>query len=75
LFDIVATLPKNTQSSYINIVVDMKTLMLRLRVEPEFKELLQKAVREGKAETMSELIRKAIFNFLSSKETIKNEHM
>jgi Arc/MetJ-type ribon-helix-helix transcriptional regulator len=46
----------------------MKTLMLRLRVEPEFKELLQKAVREGKAESMSQLVRKAVFNFLSAKE-------
>jgi hypothetical protein len=46
----------------------MKTLMLRLRVEPEFKELLQKAVKEEKAESMSQLIRKAIFSFLSVKE-------
>jgi Arc/MetJ-type ribon-helix-helix transcriptional regulator len=45
----------------------MKTLMLRLRVEPEFKELLQRAVREGKAESMSHLVRKAVFNFLSVK--------
>ena len=51
----------------------MKTLMLRLRVEPEFKELLQKAVREGKAETMSELVRMAIFKFLSIKEATNDE--
>jgi hypothetical protein len=49
-------------------VVDMKTLMLRIRVEPEFKELLQKSIREGKAESMSQLIRKAIFSYLSMKE-------
>ena len=41
--------------------------MLRLRVEPEFKELLQNAVREGKAKNMSELVRKSISNFLSIK--------
>ena len=46
----------------------MKTVMLRLRVEPEFKELLQNAVREGKSQNMSELIRKAVFCFLSVKE-------
>ena len=43
--------------------------MLRLRVEPQFKELLQNAVKEGKAESMSELVRKAILNYLSVKET------
>jgi len=39
-------------------------MMLRLRVEPEFKDLLQKAIAEGKAESMSELIRKAVYQFL-----------
>jgi Arc/MetJ-type ribon-helix-helix transcriptional regulator len=43
----------------------MKTVTLRLRAEAEFKQLLQNAVKEGRAENMSELIRKAIFNFLS----------
>jgi Arc/MetJ-type ribon-helix-helix transcriptional regulator len=46
----------------------MKTIMLRLRVEPEFKRLIQDAVRKGKAENMSELVRKATLNFLSAKE-------
>jgi Arc/MetJ-type ribon-helix-helix transcriptional regulator len=49
-------------------VVDMKKLTLRLRVEPEFKKLLQKAVREGKAKSMSQLVRKAVLDFLSAKE-------
>jgi len=38
--------------------------MLRIRVEPQFKELLQKAIAEGKAKTMSELIRQAVLKFL-----------
>lgn len=42
----------------------MKTIMLRVRVEPEFKQLLQKAIAEGKAKTMSELIRVAVYQFL-----------
>jgi Arc/MetJ-type ribon-helix-helix transcriptional regulator len=40
--------------------------MLRIRVEPEFKELLENAVKEGKAETMSELIRKAVHKLLEA---------
>ncbi|MEM3459597.1 MAG: ribbon-helix-helix protein, CopG family [Candidatus Bathyarchaeia archaeon] len=44
----------------------MKSIMLRLRVEPEFKQLLEKAIAEGKAETMSELIRQAVRRFLES---------
>jgi Arc/MetJ-type ribon-helix-helix transcriptional regulator len=42
--------------------------MLRLRVEPEFKELLENAVKEGKAESMSQLIRKAVTEFLKGVE-------
>lgn len=42
----------------------MKTIMLRLRVEPEFKQQLENAVRKGKAENMSELIRQAVEKFL-----------
>jgi len=38
--------------------------MLRVRVEPEFKEMLENAVKEGKAESMSDLIRKAVERFL-----------
>jgi len=38
--------------------------MLRIRVEPKFKQQLEKAVRAGKAENMSELIRKAVKEFL-----------
>jgi len=53
----------------------MKTVMLRIRVEPDFKELLQKAVSEGIAESMSELVRKAILDFLSIKEATENEQM
>ena len=43
----------------------MKSIMLRLRIEPEFKQLLENAVKEGKASSMSELIRKAVEDFLS----------
>ena len=42
----------------------VKTIMLRIRVEPEFKQLLQNAITEGKAKTMSQLIRKAVYQFL-----------
>jgi Arc/MetJ-type ribon-helix-helix transcriptional regulator len=40
--------------------------MLRIRVEPEFKELLENAVKEGKAKNMSELIRKAVHKLLEA---------
>lgn len=40
--------------------------MLRIRVEPEFKEILQKAVKEGKAKSMSDLIRKAVRKLLEN---------
>lgn len=42
----------------------MKTIMLRIRVEPEFKHLLEDAVKQGKAESMSALIRAALMQFL-----------
>ena len=42
----------------------MKSIMLRIRVEPEFKQQLENAVRKGRAESMSELIRKAVTVFL-----------
>ena len=42
----------------------MKSVMLRIRVEPEFKQMLQNAVKEGKAESMSDLIRKAVRKLL-----------
>jgi len=41
-----------------------KSIMLRIRVEPEFKQKLQEAVRKGVAENMSELIRKAVEKLL-----------
>ena len=44
----------------------MKSVMLRIRVEPEFKQMLQDAVKEGKAESMSDLIRKAVRRLLES---------
>jgi hypothetical protein len=53
----------------------MKTKILRLRVEPEFKELIKKIVRKEKAKTMSDLIREAILEIPSVKEAIKNEEM
>ena len=42
----------------------MKTIMFRIRVEPEFKQKLEDAVRNGKATTMSELVRFAVEEFL-----------
>jgi len=40
--------------------------MLRLRIEPEFKQQLENAVKEGKAKTMSALIRQAVEKFLET---------
>jgi Arc/MetJ-type ribon-helix-helix transcriptional regulator len=51
----------------------MKTVMLRLRIEPEFKELLENAVRNGRSENMSELIRKAVLNFLAIEDGALSE--
>jgi Arc/MetJ-type ribon-helix-helix transcriptional regulator len=45
-----------------------KTIMLRIRVEPEFKQLLQNAIAEGKAKTMSELIRDAVKHYLTNRK-------
>jgi Arc/MetJ-type ribon-helix-helix transcriptional regulator len=42
----------------------MKTITIRLRIEPEFKEQLIKAIKEGKAESLSALIRAALKKFL-----------
>ena len=44
--------------------------MLRIRVEPEFKRQLENAVREGKAESMSELIRQAVEGLLKKSECV-----
>jgi Arc/MetJ-type ribon-helix-helix transcriptional regulator len=38
----------------------MKKVMLRLRVEPEFKKKLEDAIANGRARSMSELIRCAV---------------
>lgn len=46
----------------------MKNIMLRMRVEPEFKQQLEEAVKEGKAESMSDLIRRAVKDFLSTEQ-------
>jgi len=46
----------------------MKSITIRLRVEPEFKQLLQKAIAEGKADSMSELIRQAVTKFLEGEK-------
>jgi len=42
----------------------MKSVMFRMRIEPEFKEKLKDAVRAGKAPNISELIRRALQEFL-----------
>jgi len=41
-----------------------KTIMFRLRIEPDFKQQIETAVKNGRAESMSELIRKAVTQFL-----------
>ncbi|MEM1564851.1 MAG: ribbon-helix-helix protein, CopG family [Candidatus Bathyarchaeia archaeon] len=46
----------------------MKSITIRLRVEPEFKAKLQKAIAEGKADSMSELIRQAVTKFLEGEK-------
>jgi Arc/MetJ-type ribon-helix-helix transcriptional regulator len=46
--------------------------MLRIRIDQPFKELLEKAVKEGKAENMSQLIRDAVKNFLEKE--IEDNH-
>ena len=38
----------------------MKSVMLRIRVEPEFKKMLENEVKSGKAKSISDLIRKAL---------------
>ncbi|MEM3443124.1 MAG: ribbon-helix-helix protein, CopG family [Candidatus Bathyarchaeia archaeon] len=43
-----------------------KSIMLRIRVEPELKEKLEEAVKKGLAESMSELIRKAVLKLLET---------
>jgi len=43
----------------------MKTVMLRLRVEPSFKQMLEKAIEDGKAASMSDLIRDAVNEVLN----------
>lgn len=47
----------------------MKTIMFRIRIEPEFKHQMQEAVRNGKAESMSDLVRKALKQFLEEKHS------
>jgi len=42
-----------------------KTAIVRLRVEPEFKQQLQDAINQGYGKTMSEVIRKAVTQLLS----------
>jgi len=66
LSDIVATQVEYTTVATYNDCGYMKTVMLRLRIEPEFKEQLEEAVRNGKAASMSELIRKAVNEFLKT---------
>ena len=44
----------------------MKTELLRIRIEPEFKEQLQEAIMKGKAENLSALIRLALSEFLET---------
>jgi len=41
-----------------------------MRIEPKFKQQLEDAVKEGKAENMSELIRQAVERFLKETECV-----
>ena len=43
---------------------NMKSLMFRIRIDPEFKEEMRDAVKNGKAENMSDLVRRALEQFL-----------
>ena len=43
----------------------MKTIMLRIRIEPELKQNLETAIQEGQAKTISELVRLAVKEHLS----------
>ena len=45
----------------------MKTVTLRLRVEPELKKELLQAIKNGKDSSVSELIRTALNEFLKKK--------
>jgi hypothetical protein len=49
----------------------MKNLVVRLRCEPEFKQKIVNAINEGKAKSLSGLIRTAVDKFL---EPEKNDH-
>ena len=48
----------------------MKSVMLRIRVEQGFKQQLVDAIKEGKAKSMSELIRQAVERFLKETECV-----
>jgi len=41
-----------------------KTAIIRMRVEPEFKQQLQDAINQGHGKTMSAVIRKAVTQLL-----------
>jgi Arc/MetJ-type ribon-helix-helix transcriptional regulator len=47
------------------VVISLKTITLRVRIEPEFKQRLERAVNNGKAPNLSELIRAALTEFLT----------
>jgi Arc/MetJ-type ribon-helix-helix transcriptional regulator len=42
----------------------MKNIMFRVRIEPELKQRLETAVKDGKAKTMSDAVRCALIEFL-----------
>jgi Arc/MetJ-type ribon-helix-helix transcriptional regulator len=45
----------------------MKNEILRLRLDSKLKTQLRKAIKDGKAETMSQLVRQALREFLQKK--------
>lgn len=48
--------------------------MFRMRIEPELKEKLHEAIRNGKAKNMSELIHRAVTEFLNKQTMESGSH-
>lgn len=48
-----------------------KTEVIKLRVEPDFKQQLQDAINQGHGKTMSEVIRKAVAQLLTEEQEHK----
>jgi len=44
----------------------MKTELFRMRIEPELKAIMEAAVKEGKAKSMSQLVTRAVKEYLKT---------